>query len=73
MILPSSVHISIETGPHQTALAEQLPFIGSMGLIDGKAAAYVCTNFSCQEPTADSERFEGELRSLSPAHASLRS
>ena len=71
--LPFAVHISVEPGPQQTALAEQLPFIGSMGLIDGKAAAYVCTNFACQEPTADPERLEGQLRSLGSARAHLRS
>ena len=70
--LPSTVHMCVEPGDHQTALAQQLPFIGSLGLIDGKAAAYVCANFACQEPTADPERFDGQLESMGPAHASLR-
>jgi len=67
--LPFAVQISVEPGAGEGVLAEQLPFVGSMGLIDGKAAAYVCTDFACQEPTTDPERFEEQLRSLGPALA----
>jgi hypothetical protein len=64
--LPFTVQISVEPGAAEKALAEQFSFIGSMELVDGKAAAYVCTNFACQEPTTDPERFEEQLRSLAP-------
>ena len=67
--LPFTVQISVEPGAGEGVLAEQLPFVGSMGLVDGKAAAYVCTDFACQEPTTDPERFEEQLRSLGPAEA----
>ena len=67
--LPFTVKISVEPGAAEKVLAEQFPFIGSMGLIDGKAAAYVCTNFACQEPTTDPERFEEQLQSLGPGGA----
>ena len=65
--LPFTIQIGVEPGARQVALAKHLPFIGSMELIDGKATAYVCTDFACREPTADPERFGSQLRTLSPA------
>ena len=35
-------------------LGELAPFSASHGLIDGRAAAYVCSDFACQRPTQDS-------------------
>ena len=62
--LPFAVTINIEPGTRQQMLAEQLPFTGAMTMVDGKATAYVCTNFSCLEPTTDPVRFEAQLRSI---------
>jgi uncharacterized protein YyaL (SSP411 family) len=62
--LPFAVMINIEPGPRQRMLAEQLPFTEAMTMVDGKATAYVCTNFSCLEPTTDPARFDVQLRAL---------
>ena len=62
--LPFAVTIHIEPGARQRMLAEELPFTEAMTMVDGKATAYVCTNFSCLEPTTDPERFDGQLRAL---------
>ena len=34
-------------------LAEIAPFTAAHDLLDGKAAAYVCTGFACRRPTTD--------------------
>ena len=62
--LPFSVTMNIEPGSRQLKLAESLPFTATMTMVDGKATAYVCTNFSCLEPTNDPGRFETQLRAL---------
>ena len=40
-------------GPAADPLAEVAPFTAPHDLLDGKAAAYVCTGFSCRRPTTD--------------------
>jgi uncharacterized protein YyaL (SSP411 family) len=34
-------------------LSKYLPFIASVGMLNGKATAYVCENEVCKLPTAD--------------------
>ena len=53
--LPFAVVLPVAPGAAQTALAAQLPWIGSMNMIGGAPAAYVCTGFACQSPTSDPE------------------
>ena len=65
--LPFTVTIPVEPGPRQSRLGEQLPFIRTMTMVNGKATAYVCTNFTCQEPTTDLTRFQAQLQALRPA------
>ena len=64
--LPFSVSVNVEPGTRQQRLAEQLPFTREMTMVDGKATAYVCTNFACLEPTTEPGRFEDQLRALRP-------
>ena len=46
--LPFAVHVPVAPGPHQDALAVRLDFI--RGMNPSAAAAYVCQNFTCQQP-----------------------
>lgn len=51
--LPFAVIVPVEPGDAQAQLARLLPWIGAMGLVDGRAAAYVCRNFACERPVTD--------------------
>ena len=37
----------------QQALAEQMPWVAGMKMIDDKATAYICRNFACAAPSTD--------------------
>ena len=62
--LPFSVRVNVVPGAHQRALGGLLPFISSMRMVDGKATAYVCSNFACQEPVTDPEALDEQLTAL---------
>jgi uncharacterized protein YyaL (SSP411 family) len=65
--LPFAIVIPIEQGPNQDAVARLLPFTASMNPGAGRAAAYVCRNFTCRQPVTTVEALAGEL---DPASAS---
>jgi uncharacterized protein YyaL (SSP411 family) len=50
---PLAVQIPIEPGEAQQALAAVLPWTAAMRASDGRAAAYVCQDFTCQAPVTD--------------------
>ena len=60
--LPFDVELLVEPGPQQAALAERLPFVGPMTLREGRSAAYVCRNFTCDEPVSDPDQLARLLR-----------
>jgi uncharacterized protein YyaL (SSP411 family) len=43
-------------------MAKHMEFLGTVQPLEGKAAAYVCENFTCQLPTTDPKKL-GELLS----------
>jgi uncharacterized protein YyaL (SSP411 family) len=43
-------------------LSQQLPALKSLGLIDGKAAAYVCHHFTCELPVTTTDELVARLR-----------
>ena len=51
--LPFAVAFPVEPGPRQQTLARALPFIASMDVRNGRAAAYVCRDFTCAAPATD--------------------
>ena len=54
--------ISLNVDPtNQPALAARLPFIEAMRAVDGRPAAYVCRDFTCQAPVTDRAALEREL------------
>ncbi len=44
------------------ALQSLIPFLSDYSTVNGKAAAYVCTNFTCSQPVTDTESFLKVLR-----------
>jgi hypothetical protein len=40
-------------GHFDEALARMLPFISAMGMREGRATAFVCHDFTCDEPATD--------------------
>ena len=42
-----------DSGTGQEWLGKRLEFLRTVSPVDGKAAAYVCENFTCQEPVTD--------------------
>jgi len=52
---PFAVTIPVAPGDSQAAIAAAMPFVGPMTPRDGNAAAYVCREFVCHEPTTDPE------------------
>jgi uncharacterized protein YyaL (SSP411 family) len=50
------------TGPNHAAwLAQRVPWLAGLGPRNGRAAAYVCENFTCQAPVATPEELWGLL------------
>ncbi|HBI14101.1 MAG TPA: thioredoxin domain-containing protein [Desulfobulbaceae bacterium] len=58
---PGRLVLLAESGENQELLATYLPFLGQMGMLDGKATAYVCLDFACQMPVHDPESLRGQL------------
>jgi hypothetical protein len=43
-------------------LSQHVPALKGMGLIDGKAAAYVCRHFACELPVGTAEELRTRLK-----------
>ena len=53
---PNTVILLRPAGKAGAEIARLAPFVKGMKPIDGRAAAYVCTNFSCLAPITDSDK-----------------
>ena len=62
LYLPFAVTIVVEPGAHQARLAKALPFVEPMTMRDGRATAYVCRNFTCQEPVTTVDGLRAQVR-----------
>jgi uncharacterized protein YyaL (SSP411 family) len=60
--LPSAVVIFKPAGEEQPEIAKIAEFTKDYTAIDGKATAYVCTNYTCKKPTTDPEAMLRILR-----------
>jgi uncharacterized protein len=58
--LPFSIVIPVEPGARQEKIATHLEFVASMTPRDG-AAAYVCRDFTCQQPVTRAAELEAML------------
>jgi uncharacterized protein YyaL (SSP411 family) len=41
--------------------SEEVPLLRNRPMLDGKATAYVCENFTCKQPVTESADFEKQL------------
>jgi uncharacterized protein len=62
--LPFAIVIPVEPGERQSALAERLPFVATMRAREGRATAYVCRDFTCQQPVAMPDELRHQLAPL---------
>jgi uncharacterized protein YyaL (SSP411 family) len=51
--LPKTILLLADDADGQNYLGEKIEAIRAMSTVDGKAAAYVCENFSCKAPVTD--------------------
>jgi len=51
--VPNKVLLLADGGEGQSYLEEKLEALRGMKPVDGKAAAYVCENFTCKAPVTD--------------------
>jgi uncharacterized protein YyaL (SSP411 family) len=65
--LPSRIILGADGREGQAFLAGRTKFIEGMKPLDGKATAYVCRNYACQQPTNDIEVFRKQLREAAGA------
>jgi uncharacterized protein YyaL (SSP411 family) len=57
---PFAISLNVSSAD-QSALAARLPFIAAMRAVDGRPAAYVCRDFTCQAPVTDVAALEKAL------------
>jgi uncharacterized protein len=50
-------------------IAQQVPEVRNMGLIEGRPAAYVCRNFACELPITDPDTLAAKLAEISSVSA----
>ncbi|MCJ7498706.1 thioredoxin domain-containing protein [bacterium] len=59
--LPTVTSALVDPGAPDPAIKELIPYVSDMKTVDGKAAAYVCRNFTCLPPTTDPQEMLGTL------------
>jgi hypothetical protein len=57
---PNQVALLVDSPETRRKLAEGIPAIESMRMLQGRATAYVCRNYACQAPVSEAEKL-GEL------------
>ena len=60
---PFSVIVPVEPGARQEELARLLPWVASMHMREGRATAYVCRDFSCEQPVSNVSGLRARLSS----------
>ncbi len=59
--LPFSIAIPVDPGGNQPEIGSILPLVAPMTIRDGKAAAYVCREFTCRQPVTTPEALASSL------------
>jgi uncharacterized protein len=63
--LPNAIFAHVD--PAQASSSAQLPLTEGKALVSGKAALYVCQNFSCSAPIVDPAQLDAALKAVVPA------
>ena len=59
---PNRVVLLVDSAETRRKLAAGIPAIESMEKIQGRASAYVCTNYACQLPVFEPEKLAGLIQ-----------
>ena len=62
--LPHVVLVFVDM-ERQSDLIKIAPYLEGFGMIDEKATAFICKNFTCDLPITDLDKFEGRIQALS--------
>ncbi len=62
--LPNKVVLLADGGEGQSWLAQHIEALRAMGAIEGKSAAYLCRNFTCDLPITEPELLAARLESI---------
>jgi uncharacterized protein YyaL (SSP411 family) len=62
---PGLTQVRVPSSGADAALAGRLPWLGAMRALNGRAAAYVCRDFTCRAPVDDASALERQLRDMS--------
>jgi uncharacterized protein YyaL (SSP411 family) len=54
-------NVILAGNPTRAFWEKRLPFVAAMQMSEGKATAYVCRNFACQQPTTDAATVRAQL------------
>jgi hypothetical protein len=57
---PFQVEVPV-TPAHAQTVAAALPLVAAMGLVEGRSAAYLCANFTCQAPVTSPDALRAAL------------
>ncbi len=59
--LPFAFVLPVDPGASQAALSGRLPWIGALAMREGRATAYVCRRFTCDQPVTDPQALQALL------------
>jgi hypothetical protein len=59
--LPFAVTFPVTEGNQQASLGATLPFVAAMRTQNGSPTAYVCRDFTCQEPATSVDALAAQL------------
>ena len=62
LYLPTAIVVPV-LPQHRETLSRLLPWVSSMRMVEGRATAYVCRDFTCQSPTTSPEELAAQLSS----------
>ncbi len=63
--LPGAVVLFHESGSAGQAIESLVPFLGNLGPVDGRAAVYICEDYTCRQPVIDRDALKKILTGIS--------